>query len=107
MPISSNTTPVVLQALAQAFRKCSRDNDRYTTVVTSNAHSTAVAADSVAVNMPDRMPPRMMKITSRPGRAAARLRATSCQPAKLPRVGEPRLRSEEHPAELQTHSDRV
>ena len=87
MPINSNTTPVVLQAFAQAFKKWVQDKDRYTSTVMSKAHSTAVAADSVAVNTPDRMPTRMIKIMINPGMAAAKLRATSSQPTKAPRVG--------------------
>ncbi len=39
-------------------------------MVTKNAHSTAIAADSVAVNTPDKMPPRMITIAIMPHRAS-------------------------------------
>lgn len=87
MPISSSTTPVVLQALAHAFRKSFQLSDRYTSTVTPSAHSTAVAADSVAVNTPDRMPTRMITTISSPGSAPMKAASTSPQPGKAPRIG--------------------
>ncbi|MCY1178485.1 hypothetical protein D9M73_188350 [compost metagenome] len=39
-------------------------------MVTKNDHTTATAADSVAVNTPDRIPPRMMTMAIRPHSAS-------------------------------------
>ena len=39
-------------------------------MVTKNDHNTAMAADSVAVKIPERMPPRMITIAIMPQRAS-------------------------------------
>ena len=55
--------------------------------VTSRAQNTAVAADSVAVKTPDKMPTKIMTTIINPGSAAPNARSTSPQPLKAPRVG--------------------
>ena len=44
-------------------------------------------ADSVAVKAPDRMPPRMITTTNRPGSAARKALSTATQPGNLPLIG--------------------
>ncbi|MOA27951.1 hypothetical protein D3C78_1488590 [compost metagenome] len=46
-------------------------------MVTKNDHSTAIAADSVAVKIPDRMPPRMITIAIRPHSASPQIFSAS------------------------------
>ena len=84
MPMSNRTTPVVLQAFAQAFRKFAQVKDRYTITVTNKAHATAIDADSVAVNAPDKIPPKIMTTTKRPGNAAKKAIKTTDHPGNLP-----------------------
>jgi len=42
-------------------------------IVTKKAQSTAIDADSLAVNTPERMPPRMMTIVTTPHIASAQI----------------------------------
>ncbi|MCY1368780.1 hypothetical protein D9M69_557810 [compost metagenome] len=42
-------------------------------MVTKNAQSTAMAADSVAVKTPETMPPRMITIVARPHTASVQI----------------------------------
>jgi hypothetical protein len=46
-------------------------------MVTKNAHRQAMAADSVAVKMPERIPPRMMTTVISPHRASRAIRMAS------------------------------